>query len=312
MYDLNYFLKTFSSITELSAVKAYLLFGKNDKHRADKLAVDGMREALNQLSFQTRVIIGEGEKDQAPMLYENEILGVGELLFDLAVDPLECTTNFALGLPNSMSILAFAEKEKLQRVPGTYMEQWLAGPKMNQSFLLENSIKENITLLAETLNKDLNNLKIVTQNRPRHSDLIKELRELNVSISLVDSGSISVALDIALEKGNYDAMIGTFGAPEGIVAAVIAKSTHSEFKARLKPHTIETKQKWIDLGRKEQDILDKDDIIQGELFGFVGTGISYNSILTGIQNKEKKYTGQSLLLANNICNITKFEVEYGS
>jgi fructose-1,6-bisphosphatase II len=312
MQDLNELLNLFSQITQFSAVSAYSLFGKNDKHTADKLAVDAMRESLNKLSFQTRVIIGEGEKDKAPMLYENEILGLGESKFDLAVDPLECTTNFSLGLPNSMSILAFTEKDKMQRVPGTYMEQWFAGPKMKKSFHLENSIKENILLLVESLNKDLNDIRVVTQDRPRHTQLIKELRDLNVSISLIDSGSISVALDIALEKGNYDAMIGTFGAPEGIIAGIIAKSTDSEFKARLKPHTLETQQKWIELGRKESDILDKEDILSGSLFGFVGTGISYNSILTGIQKKEKKYSGQSLLLTKNICNIKNFEVEYGT
>ncbi len=306
MYNSSFYLDIFKEITKLSAIETIPLYGKNKKDEADKLAVEKMRLELNKNSFQSRIIIGEGEKDNAPMLFENEILGQGELHLDLAVDPLECTNNFAKGLPNSLSVIAFTEKNKMLPVPGTYMEQWIAGPKMKSPFDMEKSISENLKLLSDNLEKNISDLRIVVQDRPRHKDLISELRNLDVGVCLIDSGSISCILDICLELGNYDALIGTFGAPEGVVGAIIAKCTNSEFKGRLKPHEEKYKLKWEAYGKKPEDILDIKDLIQSEICGMSATCISSNSFIKGITIHGKDFIGETILVCKEYSKIEKW------
>jgi fructose-1,6-bisphosphatase II len=306
MNNSSYYLNQFKNITKQSAISTISLFGKNKKEEADKLAVEQMRFALGQNSFKSIVVIGEGEKDNAPMLHENEILGNGNLEIDLAVDPLECTNNFAKGLPNSLSVIAFSEYNKMISVPGTYMEQWVAGPKMKSSFNIEKPLKENLKILSENLEKKISELRIVCQDRPRHKELISELRNLDVSVCLIDSGSISAVLDICLELGNYDALIGTFGAPEGVISAIISKSTNSEFKAKLKPHEEKYKLKWESSGNKLDDVLDKNDFVKSEIFGFVATCISSNSFLKGIELKKNEFHGETILICKDYSKIEKW------
>ncbi len=153
--DLYYLIENFRRITETTSIRVYEYFGKNNKYKADEIAVNAMRDELGKLAFKSQIIIGEGEKDKAPMLYEGEILGKGETTFDLAVDPLECTTNFSMGLPNSMCIIAFTENGGMVKVPGTYMEQWIAGPSMKSPFEPKESLKLNLQKLSDSLKKIL-------------------------------------------------------------------------------------------------------------------------------------------------------------
>jgi fructose-1,6-bisphosphatase II len=307
--EIQTILNALATVTENTARKTFPEFGKMNKKKADHIAVEEMRLQLSKLPFQTRVIIGEGEKDEAPMLYEDEILGKGEFLIDIAVDPLECTTNFAKGLPNSMCVIAFTEKEGLHRVPGTYMEQWIAPPQMRYPFQPEEGIEKNLELLASCLNKNVSDLIIVVQDRPRHKELIEKIRSLNCGISLIDSGSLTCIMDICLERGNYDALIGTYGAPEGLIGAVIAKATGSEFKAIIRPHEDKHLEKWIATGKAEDELLDKDDLVTGSVYGFVATGISENSILKGIHKRGGKLAGESIQIAKGFNKIKKFEEE---
>ncbi|HMV41098.1 MAG TPA: fructose-bisphosphatase class II [Leptospiraceae bacterium] len=303
----EYILNTLANITEKTAQKTFPLFGKMDKKKADHIAVEEMRFLLGQLPFQSRVIIGEGEKDEAPMLYEDEILGGSEFQIDIAVDPLECTTNFAKGLPNSMCVIAFTERDGLHRVPGTYMEQWVAPPQMKYPFEPKENIKANLEKLSDSLHKNISDLIIVVQDRPRHKELIESIRSLGCGISLIESGSLTCIMDICLGKGNYDALIGTYGAPEGLIGAVIAKATGSEFKGIIRAHEEKHREKWIATGREEEEILDKNDLVPANVFGFVATGIAENSILKGIHKVEGKITGESILISKNINKIRKFK-----
>ena len=300
-------LNALAKVTEKTACKTFSQFGKMNKHEADKLAVEEMRAELAKLPFRSRVIIGEGEKDDAPMLYEDEILGGDGFEIDIAVDPLECTTNFAKGLPNSLSVIAFTEKDGLHRVPGTYMEQWIASPQMKQPFTPEEGVEKNLEKLAESLQKKVSELLIVVQDRPRHKELIERIRKMGAGISLIDSGSLTCILDFCLEKGNYDALIGTYGAPEGLIGAVVAKATGSEFKGIIRAHEEKHREKWITSGRGEEEILDKEDLVPGKIFGFVATGISGNSVLNGLHKKKQTISGETLLLSKEIYTIKKFE-----
>ncbi|MDX1958629.1 MAG: fructose-bisphosphatase class II [Leptospiraceae bacterium] len=276
----------FSEVCFATAINVFPMFGKNDKNKSDEIAVNTMRKKLSELEFGTRIVIGEGEKDDAPMLYAGEVLGKGEVLYDLVVDPLECTTNFSKGLPNSMSVLGFSEKNGIRSVPGTYMEQWVAGPKMKLTFNLNVSIEKNIKALSDCLEKKIQDLVIVVQERPRHESLIAELRRLGVKVSLIDSGSLTAVLDICLEGGYYDAMIGTYGAPEGLMAALIAKCTYSEMKGIIKPHNDKTKEEMIQMGFKEDEILNIDSLISGVKIGFVAACISPNVLMSGVRNRD--------------------------
>lgn len=302
-------LNALAIVTEKTACKTFPEFGKMDKKKADHIAVEEMRLELSKLPFQSRVIIGEGEKDDAPMLYEDEILGKPGFAIDIAVDPLECTTNFSKGLPNSLCVIAFTEKDGLHRVPGTYMEQWIASPQMKYPFQPEEGVEKNLAQLAESLQKKISDLIIVVQDRPRHKELIERIRALNCGISLIDSGSLTCIMDICLEKGNYDALIGTYGAPEGLIGAIIAKATGSEFKAIIRPHEEKHREKWETTGRKAEEILDKNDLVPGNFFGFIATGISENSILKGIHKRNGKLAGETILLSKEISKIKKFEEE---
>jgi fructose-1,6-bisphosphatase II len=299
-------LDSLKSVTEYTAIHVFPEFGKGDKNKADHIAVEAMREALSKQNFISRVIIGEGEKDEAPMLYEDEVLGNGNIQIDLAVDPLECTSNFAKGLMNSLSVIAFAEKGKLKRVPGTYMEQWIAGPKMKYAFDPNSSVHENIEKLSASLNKKPEELLIVVQDRERHELLIKELRKMKCGISLIDSGSLTCILDICLENGNFDALIGTYGAPEGLIGAIVASLTNSEMKGILRPHDEKNKLRWEELGGSHGDIMDKNDFINTENSGFVATCISSNHLMKGIQREKNGYSGTSLVISKNKFEIKKF------
>ncbi len=304
--DLYYLIENFRRITETTSIRVYEYFGKNNKYKADEIAVNAMRDELGKLAFKSQIIIGEGEKDKAPMLYEGEILGKGETTFDLAVDPLECTTNFSMGLPNSMCIIAFTENGGMVKVPGTYMEQWIAGPSMKSPFEPKESLKLNLQKLSDSLKKNIKDLIIVVQNRPRHEKLIQELRDFNCSITLIDSGSITAALDICMEFGHYDALIGTYGAPEGLISALIAKVTGSEMKAILRPHEEKYQIKWKEEGFTDDQILDKNDLVKGNILGVSATCISTNLFMKGIQKKGNKFSGQTMTLSPKGFDIHDF------
>jgi fructose-1,6-bisphosphatase II len=296
--DNNLIHENFRKITEHTAIEVFPYFGKNNKHSSDELAVNAMRKELNSLPYSTRVVIGEGEKDNAPMLYEGEILGSGELVLDIAVDPLECTTNFSKGLPNSLTILAYTEKDGMIPVPGTYMEQWIAGPDLPASFHPNQPLRHNIELLSDAKKKTFGELLIVVQERPRHELLIKSLRDLGCGVALIESGSISAVLDICLEYGHYDALIGTYGAPEGLISALIAKASRSEMKGIIRPHEEKFKKKWEDMGYLSDQILDKNDLISGDFYGIAATCISTNLFMKGLLKKGKKIYGQTLTITN--------------
>jgi fructose-1,6-bisphosphatase II len=295
------------TVTQNTAIAIFPFFGKNQKNHADHMAVEEMRKELNRLPFVSKIILGEGEKDNAPMLYEGEELGSGEHLFDLVVDPLECTTNFAKGLPNSMSIVAFAQKGHLAKVPGTYMEQWIAGPRMKARFRPDIPLKDNMETLGSYLDKTLSELLIVVQDRPRHEKLIQDLRNLGCGVVLIDSGSITATLDICLQKGHYDAMIGTFGAPEGLISAIIAKCTGSEMKGILRPHKEKYKELWEKEGFSDGQILDKQDFVNTPHCGFVGTCISSNIVMKGITRHHHVLHGNSLTLYEKGMMIHEWE-----
>ena len=206
-------------VTSKAALASSYVVGKKDKIAADKAAVDSMRFNLNNLDMQGEIVIGEGELDEAPMLYIGEKIGKNNgPEFDIAVDPLEGTNFAANNLPGALSVIAIAEKDNLFKAPETYMEKISSKANENNVVDLDFSVKKNIFNLSEYLNKKPENLTACILDRPRHNEIIKELKELKVKIKLITDGDISGALLVTNEKYNVD-ILGISGGPEGVLAA---------------------------------------------------------------------------------------------
>ena len=246
-----------ASATERTARAVIPMSGKDDKHGADHLAVEELRQALNELDLNMKVVIGEGEKDDAPMLYAGETLGQkidtpDEPQLDLIVDPLECTTNFARGLPDSMSVLAAAPAGAFQEVPGTYMEQLLLPPGVLEKYPdldLDTPVGVTLERVSEVLGRPVRDITIIVQDRPRHQKLVADIRAAGAGVALIESGSISAALEIMNLRARRLVMLwGIFGAPEGLVIALMARQFGYGFLARIKPHNEESTRQTAEMG----------------------------------------------------------------
>ena len=229
------FLNLFIKVTEKAAIGASKFIGKKDKIAADKGAVDPMRRELNQINMDGTVVIGEGEMDEAPMLYIGEKLGtLNGPKFDIAVDPLEGTKFTANGEPNAFSVLAISEKGGLLSAPDTYMEKIVIGTNLPNNLMdLDNSVEKNIKLLAEAKNKNISDINVCVLKRPRHENIIKELTKLNVKINYITDGDIAGALSVIGDKPKNDIYYSTGGGPEGVLAAAALSCYGGQIQGRL-------------------------------------------------------------------------------
>lgn len=281
-----------AGVTEYTARQVMFYSGKGDKHRADQAAVESMRDALNRLDLKFHVVLGEGGKDEAPMLYSGEVLGrkagdAASEAVDLIVDPLECTTNFARGLPDSMVVLLAAPAGTVRAVPGTYMEQMLLPPGAahlihNSEINLDTPVPEVLEKVAAAMDHDIDELCVVVQDRPRHEELIAKIREAGAGISLIDSGSISSAFRVILGRSRRTHMLwGTFGAPEGVVIAFMAREARGGFLGRIQPHNDESRAETAALGLEGRTLNEKDFVQAGGVI--VLSGIHSSSLLRGVE-----------------------------
>ena len=228
------FVDHFVNITSNAALAASYLVGKKDKIAADKAAVDSMRSQLNNLDIRGQIVIGEGELDEAPMLYIGETLGTNNgPEFDIAVDPLEGTNFAAYNLPGALSVIAITEKNNLFNAPETYMEKISAKVKEKKVIDLDYSVKKNIYNLSEYLNKKPEYLTAFILDRPRHTEIIEELKKLNVNIKLITDGDVSGALLVTENKYKVDIFLGIGGGPEGVLAAAALDTFECGFQGRF-------------------------------------------------------------------------------
>lgn len=236
-----------SGATDLAARRVMRWSGKGRKNEADHEAVSAVREYIDRLNHSFIVLIGEGEKDQAPQLYAGERLGrkAGEPEIDLVVDPLECTTNFARGLHDSMSVVMAAPRGRIPEIPGTYMTQLLVPPSPAADYLnslpasdvIDMKTKDLLKVTAEKNGVSPADFVVVVQDRPRHTELIESIRSMGAGVALIESGSISAGTEILLRRGGrWSMMMGTYGAPEGLVLAFMARTSGGFFAGRIAPH----------------------------------------------------------------------------
>ncbi len=290
------FIEQFENITSKAALAANYLVGKKDKIAADKAAVDSMRSELNKLNIKGKIVIGEGELDEAPMLYIGEILGTKKgPEFDIAVDPLEGTNFAANNLPGALSVIAISEKNNLFNAPETYMEKISSNVKVNGVIDLDFSIKKNIYNLSEYLNKTPQEITVCILKRPRHKLIIEELTKLNVNIKFITDGDISGALLVTDKRYNVDLFLGIGGGPEGVLAASALDAFGCSFQGRFLFETdqdkIRAKKMGINDLKKKYEL---NEIISGDSI-FCATGITSGDIVSGIQIEGDEYISESLI-----------------
>tara|TARA_B100000902_G_scaffold7410_1_gene9513 strand:- start:231 stop:1172 length:942 start_codon:yes stop_codon:yes gene_type:complete len=290
------FIDQFTNVTSKAALAASFLVGKKDKIAADKAAVDSMRSNLNYLDIKGQIVIGEGELDEAPMLYIGEKLGThnGPEL-DIAVDPLEGTNFVARNLPGALSVIAVAEKNNLFNAPETYMEK--ISIKANERHIvdLDYSVKKNIFNLSEYLNKKPENLTACIMDRPRHKEIINELKKLKVKIKLITDGDVSGALLVTDHKYDVDIFLGTGGGPEGVLAAAALDTFNCFFQGRFLFNSEEDQFRAKNMGiinlQKKYDL---NEIISGDSI-FCATGITSGDLVSGIKIQDKKFMSETLV-----------------
>ncbi|MBI2651314.1 class II fructose-bisphosphatase [Candidatus Woesearchaeota archaeon] len=275
----------FVRATEDAALSAARLVGKGDEKAADKAAVEAMRNRFSDISVNGTVVIGEGERDEAPMLYIGEKIGSSKgIEIDIAVDPLEGTTLTAKGDFNAMSVLAAAPKGHLLNAPDTYMDKIAVGREAKGVVDLDASVKENIQAVADKLDKKCEELTVIILERDRHKKLIEEVRACGARIRLIRDGDIAGALAPAIYDSGVDILMGIGGAPEGVIAAAALKALDGEIQGRLKPRNEQEIERAKKMGIKDiEKKLMIDDLVKGNKAVFAATGVTDGTILQGVR-----------------------------
>ena len=278
----------FVRATEAAALSSARWMGKGDEKKADKAAVEAMRKTFSSISIKGTIVIGEGERDNAPMLYIGEKVGSGSgLEVDIAVDPLEGTTITAKGGNNAITVLAAAPKGQLLNAPDTYMDKIAVGKEASGVIDLDAPVKENIQAVADKLGKKCEDLTIIVLERDRHKKLIEEIRKCNARIRLIGDGDIAGALAPTIPGSGVDMLMGIGAAPEGVIAAAALKALDGEIQGRLKPRNEEEIERAKKMGIKDIDKkLMMDDLVKGNRAMFAATGVTDGTILRGV-----RYTG---------------------
>ncbi len=287
-------------ITSNSAIACYPYIGKNEKILADKAATDVMRDQLNKLNIKGRVVIGEGELDEAPMLYIGEVLGIGNgPEIDIAVDPVEGTNFVAKNLPGAMSVLAVAEKGNLLNAPETYMDKIATGKHIPKGSIdIDFTVEENINIYSEITKKRKSEITVCILNRPRHKKIIYELNKLRVNIKLIKDGDVSGALLVSDKKFNVDIFMGIGGGPEGVIAAAALDSLKCNFQGRFLFKTKEDINRAKKMGIKDLNKkYEIQEIVKGESI-FCATGITSGDLMNGVVKENNNYVTETIITHN--------------
>ena len=290
------FIDQFVNVTSKAAIASYPLVGKKDKIAADKAAVDSMRNELNKLDIKGQIVIGEGELDEAPMLYIGEKVGTTNgPEIDIAVDPLEGTNFAANNLPGALSVIAITEKNNLFNAPETYMEKISAKVSEKGVVDLDYSTKENIFNLCEYLNKRPESITACIMDRPRHKKIITELNQIGVKIKLITDGDVSGALLVTDEKYGVDIFLGIGGGPEGVLAASALDTFNCIFQGRFLFNTekdrLRAKKMGIQNFTKKYDL---NEIVKGDSI-FCATGITSGDLVPGIKIEKDQFISETIV-----------------
>ena len=274
----------FARVVEAAALRSGRLLGRGQKDAADGLAVDAMRQAFDSVRISGTVVIGEGEIDEAPMLYIGEHVGAGGPEVDIAVDPIEGTNLIAKGQNGAIAVMAIAEKGGLLHAPDMYMEKLCVGPRGAGAIDITKSLTENIKNVAAKMERSVEEITLVMLDRERHQGLMKEAREVGARIMLISDGDVNPAMECCIEGSGVHMVVGTGGAPEGVLAAAALKCVGGDMQARLKPETDEEIRRCHEMGITDvNQVLTLDDLVHTDDVIFAATAITRGNLLDPIQ-----------------------------
>jgi fructose-1,6-bisphosphatase II len=299
-------------VTEAAALAAGRWVGRGDKEAADQAAVDAMRVMIDTVSMHGTVVIGEGEKDNAPMLYNGEEVGNGGgPAVDVAVDPIDGTRLTAVGQPNALAVIALAERGSMF-FPGAavYMEKVAAGPEAADVIDVSASPEENVRLVAKAKGVRPDDITVVVLDRDRHRDLIARVREVGARVFLITDGDVAAAIAAARPRSGIDILMGIGGTPEGVIAAAALKCLGGGIQGRLYPRNDEERQKLADAGYEVEKVLTTDDLVAGQDVFFAATGITDGSLLHGVRYETDGAVTHSLVMRSRSGTVRYIDAEH--
>ena len=301
----------FVRVTEMAAIASARLMGRGDEKAADQAAVDAMRNMLDSVSCHATVVIGEGERDQAPMLYIGEEVGGASFpKLDLALDPLEGTSICAQGRPNAISVIAVGEREQLLNAPDIYMNKIAVGPECRGSVNIRQSPKENLKRIAEVKKKRVQNCTAIVLDRPRHQELIQELRSTGCRIHLIQDGDVSAAIATCDPNSGVDVLFGIGGAPEGVISAVALRCLGGDFQGTLCPKNQQETERAQKMGIDDLDkVLHIQDLARGNVM-FAATGVTDGSFLKGVKFKSWGAETSSIVMRSESGTIRHIQAHH--
>lgn len=304
----------FVRITEAAALACSRWMGRGDEKKADQAAVDAMRKAFDTVRIDGTVVIGEGERDEAPMLYIGEKVGLKDGKVpecDIALDPLEGTTICARGSFGAISVIAIAEKGNFLHAPDVYMDKIAVGPRCIGKVSIDRSPTENIKAVANALNKNISEVTVIILDRPRHESLIKEVRSTGARIQLIGDGDVSAAVACSMENTGIDMLLGVGGAPEGVISAAALKCLGGDFQGRLVFHKEEQKERAKRMGVTDVNrAYQLNDLAAGQVM-FCATGVTDGPLLKGVKFLSNgKVTTHSVVMRSRTGTIRNIEAEH--
>ena len=298
-------------VTEAAALAAGRWLGRGDKNGADGAAVDAMRIILNSVSMEGVVVIGEGEKDEAPMLFNGEEIGSGGPACDIAVDPIDGTTLTSLGRNNAISVIAVSERGTMfDPGPCVYMDKIAVGPEAAEAIDLDAPVKTNLEAVAKALGEDVDDITAVILDRDRHADIIAQCRDAGARIKLIPDGDVAGAISVATPGSGTDILFGIGGTPEGVIAAAALKCLGGEILGRLYPRDDEERQAALDAGYDLDQVLTKEDLVAGDDVFFSATGISDGDLLRGVRYWGNGASTQSMVMRSKSGTIRTIDATH--
>jgi fructose-1,6-bisphosphatase II len=294
----------FLRVVEQAAMAAARTMGLGDRHKADQVAVEAMREVMDTVRMDGTIVIGEGERDDAPMLYIGEKVGAahGEKnthypAVDIAVDPLEGTNLCATGAPNAIAVLAASEKGGLLHAPDLYMEKIVVGPSCKGAVELDAPVIDNLRAIAKRLDRDIEDLVVIVLDRPRHEKLVNDIRAAGARIRLIGDGDLSAGISAAVVGAGVHAVMGTGGAPEGVLTAAALRCLNGQILARLVVSKPEHEERLAKMGVKDfKRIYDTEDLAPGKKMIFACTGVTEGNLLRGVRFFGEGVRTESLIM----------------
>jgi fructose-1,6-bisphosphatase II len=300
-------------VTEAAALAAARMVGRGDKEGADQAAVDAMRLVLDSVSMDGLVVIGEGEKDEAPMLYNGEQIGDGTPpKVDIAVDPLEGTRLTALGMPSALAVIALSERGSMfDPGPCVYMEKIAGGSDIADVLDLDRPLAETLALVAERRHRDIRDVMVVMLDRERHQDAMREVREAGARVRLITDGDVSASLLAVSENSPVDLLWGIGGTPEGVISAAAIKCIGGQLLGRLWPRDDEERSAAVQAGYNLDKVLTCDDLVQGENAFFSATGVTDGDVLQGVRYQgERGATTESLVMRSRSGTVRRVHARH--